>query len=170
MRRHKSPTADPGKPSGPATAKLPKSPYAATTAGQLGKNDAPPKRYEVLKPNLDVEPQPRKAGGDASLTAGTPKGADKTVPQNQPPKKDSQSLGGAKGPKPSGQQNGASKDPQKGPAGGPQSGSFKDPQNGPVGGQQPRTAGGQEKGASPGQQNVNPQNQTPGDSTKKDKK
>ena len=53
-------------------AKLPKSPFVATTTEQLGKNDAPPKRYEVLKPNLQVEPQPRKAGGRAKATTGTP--------------------------------------------------------------------------------------------------
>ena len=166
----KSPTADSGKPAGPATAKLPKSPYAATNAGQLGKNDAPPKRYEVLKPNLDVVPQPRKAGGDPSLTTGTPKAADKTVPQNQPAKKgDKQSPGDSKGPKPGGQpQAPTGGQPQGGSKGNAPTGTGGQPQ-GPAGGQQPRTAGGQEPGASPGQQKVNPQNQTPDDS-KKDKK
>jgi hypothetical protein len=210
----KTSTGEPGKSAGPATAKLPKSPFAATTDKQLGKNDAPPKRYEVLKPNLEVEPQPKKVGGDASLTTGTPKSSDKAVPQGQTTgKAKDQSQGDAKGPKqiaPTGQPQGGAKDkkeagstgqPQGGvkdkketgsagqppgaPGGQPQGGSKGQGQSGSpaqsqsgaggqqqpgAGGQQPRTAGGQEQGASPGEQKVRPQNQTPDDSKKKDKK
>src|SRR4029077_8741361 len=78
----------PGKSPELATAKLAKSPYAATIADKLGKNDAPPKRYEVMKPNLDVEPQPKKAGGNAKVGTGTPSTTDKNVPQGQRSGKD----------------------------------------------------------------------------------
>ena len=169
MRRTRRPQVPPSRPDRQRQS-FPSLPYAAPAAGQLGKDNAPPKRYEVLKPDLDVEPQPRKAGGDPSLTTGTPKAADKTVPQNQPAKKgDEQSPGDSKGPKPGGQpQAPTGGQPQGGSNGNAPTGTGGQPQ-GPAGGQQPRTAGGQEAGASPGQQKVNPQNQTPDDS-KKDKK
>ena len=54
--------AKPSKESEPPRVKLSKSPIVAKPASALGKNQAPPKRHEVPKPDPKVEPKPRKAG------------------------------------------------------------------------------------------------------------
>jgi hypothetical protein len=54
---------DPVTATAPARKSLSRSPYVAMPADQLGKNEAPPKRHVVLKPDLQVQPQPGKRGG-----------------------------------------------------------------------------------------------------------
>ena len=61
--------ADPAKPSEPARIKFSKSPLVSRPVDQLDKNQAPPKRHEVLKPDLKVEPKPR-----VRTEVNTPKG------------------------------------------------------------------------------------------------
>jgi hypothetical protein len=148
---------DPGKPAGSATAKLSKSPFVAKTTEQLGENDAPPKRYEVLKPNLQVEPQPRKVGGHAKVTTGTPQATDKSIPQGQPTGKIKvQSQGDSKCQ----QQGGSKGQKQSGTGGQPQSASKGQPQGG---------SNGQPQSATGSQPQGTPQNQ-PKDDSKREKK
>ncbi len=52
--------ADPSKQPEPARVKFPESPIVARQSDLLGRNEAPPKRHEVLKPNLQIEPRPKR--------------------------------------------------------------------------------------------------------------
>ena len=79
---------------GPARRKFSRSPVVALPADQLGKNNAPPQRHEVLKPDLQVQPQPRKRGGEPGIrqafrpgTADGPAGKTQVNPQAQPQRK-----------------------------------------------------------------------------------
>jgi WXXGXW repeat (2 copies) len=50
----------------PVKVKLPKAPIAAQGVEKFGKDDAPPQRHEVLKPDLNIAPKARTAGGKAA--------------------------------------------------------------------------------------------------------
>jgi hypothetical protein len=54
---------DPARSVQPGLRKLPRSPFVATPVDQLGGNYAPPKRHEVLKPELQIQPQSKRIGG-----------------------------------------------------------------------------------------------------------
>ncbi len=54
---------DPATATGPERRTFTRSPFAAMPADQLGKNDAPPQRHVVLKPDSQVQPQPGTRGG-----------------------------------------------------------------------------------------------------------
>jgi hypothetical protein len=64
---------------GPQRRTFSRSPFVADPANQLGKDYTPPRRHEVLKPDLQVQPQPRMRGGQSgtrqSLNQGSPYGA-----------------------------------------------------------------------------------------------
>jgi hypothetical protein len=53
---------DSGTAAGVARRKLSRSPYVAPPADQLGRDYRPPQRHQVPKPDLQVQPQPRKRG------------------------------------------------------------------------------------------------------------
>jgi hypothetical protein len=84
-------TEKPARISEPAKVKLSRSPIVAKSADQLGKGQAPPKRPDAPKPDLKVEPKPRKAGG----TAEPPKGESKAkrVERAEEPKGESKGKG-----------------------------------------------------------------------------
>jgi hypothetical protein len=54
---------DPALAAEPARRPFSRSPFVAPPAEQLGKDNGPPRRHEVLKPDLSVQPQPRVRGG-----------------------------------------------------------------------------------------------------------
>ena len=58
-------TEKPARLSEPAKAKLRRSPIVGQSIDKLRKDQAPPKRPEAPKPDLKVEPKPRKAAGTA---------------------------------------------------------------------------------------------------------
>ena len=75
----------------PARIKLPRSPFVAKPADQLGKEYAAPKTYSAPKPDLTVEPKPRRAarrsGGESNDTprgesTDKPKGESQGKPKN----------------------------------------------------------------------------------------
>ena len=59
----RTPGANPATAGEPARRKFSRSPFVAQPAEQLGKDYAPPQRHQVLKPDLQVQPQPRIRGG-----------------------------------------------------------------------------------------------------------
>lgn len=86
-----TPGVVPATAAGPARRTFSKSPYVALTAEQLGKGNAPPQRYQVLKPDFQVQPQPRNHGGTPGTSQGFspatsdgPSGQNQVGPQNQP--------------------------------------------------------------------------------------
>jgi hypothetical protein len=86
-----TPGADPAAATEPARRTFSKSPYVALSAKQLGKGNAPPQRYQVLKPDFQVQPQPRRRGDQPGTqpsfrqgTSGGPSGQNQVGPQNQP--------------------------------------------------------------------------------------
>jgi hypothetical protein len=58
----RTPGDGPAPVAGPTRRKLSTSPFVAPPADQLGTNNRPPQRHEVLKPNFQVQPAPRKSG------------------------------------------------------------------------------------------------------------
>jgi hypothetical protein len=58
----------------------------ATPADQLGKNDAPPQRHVVLKPDLQVQPQPGTRGGQTGTRQVYKQGGATDASQQQDPK------------------------------------------------------------------------------------
>jgi len=66
----RTPAVEPTNPSGPARRQLPRSPFVAQPIQQLDKNNAPPQRHEVLKPDFQVQPQPRTRGGQSGTRQG----------------------------------------------------------------------------------------------------
>jgi hypothetical protein len=82
----RKPGKDPATATGPARRNFTRSPFAAAPADQLGKNDAPPQRHVVLKPDSQVEPQPGKRGGQTGTgqflkQRGTPGGSQQQDPK-----------------------------------------------------------------------------------------
>ena len=62
-----TPGGDPATAAGPARRKFSRSPFVAAPVDQLGKDYTPPQRHQVLKPDFQVQPQPRSREG----TSGT---------------------------------------------------------------------------------------------------
>ena len=58
-----TPSGDPATTVEPSRRQFSRSPFVAQPADQLGKDNRPPQRHEVLKPDLSVQPQPRNRGG-----------------------------------------------------------------------------------------------------------
>lgn len=72
----KAPEPSAGRPSQTfeaARVRQPSSPIMGRSAEQFGKNQRPPRRYEAPKPDSNVEPVPRRGGGDR-YGAGRPGG------------------------------------------------------------------------------------------------
>ena len=55
----RTPGVDPATATGPARRRFSRSPFVAPPVEQLGKDYTPPQRHQVLKPNFQVQPQPR---------------------------------------------------------------------------------------------------------------
>jgi hypothetical protein len=70
-----------------AEQKLPRSPFVATPVDQLGGANAPPKRHEVLKPDVQVQPQTKRSGGTPRITNGQKPVAPEISQQNQSQRK-----------------------------------------------------------------------------------
>jgi hypothetical protein len=66
----RTPRVESANPPGTARRPLSKSPFVAQPAQQLDKNNAPPQRHEVLKPDFSVQPQPRTRGGQPGARQG----------------------------------------------------------------------------------------------------
>ena len=133
-------TADTGQAAGPATANFAKSPFVGTNAEQLGRDGAPPQRYEALKPDLAVEPRSRNYRGNATTTTGTLRSSDATVQQGQP-------TGQA-----AGQQQTVITDDQRRGQRGQDQGAMRGQQRGASFGEQRRGSAGQNENAANGQQ------------------
>ena len=80
----RTPAVDPANPSGPARRPLPRSPFVATPVQQLDKKNAPPQRHEVLKPDFQVQPQPRTRGGQSGARQADRQGAAGAAQQQNP--------------------------------------------------------------------------------------
>jgi len=81
-----APTRD-GEPAAtvePARRKFARSPFVALPVDQLGKRNAPPQRHEVLKPDLQVQPQPRTRGGQTGARRGFTQGTAAEPQQREP--------------------------------------------------------------------------------------
>jgi hypothetical protein len=70
-----TPGGDPANTTGPARRQFSRSPFVAQPADQLGENNRPPQRHQVLKPDFQVQPQPRMRGGQAGMRQGFSQGA-----------------------------------------------------------------------------------------------
>jgi len=57
-----APGGVPATTAGPARRRFSRSPFVAPPADQLGREFAPPQRHQVLKPDFQVQPQPRTHG------------------------------------------------------------------------------------------------------------
>ncbi len=143
--------------------KIAKSPYTGPSTAQLGRDYAPPQRHQVLKPDLQVQPQPRVRSGRGAtgtqpgLAPGTSGGAAGQIQVDR--QRGSQRQGGNQG---NGQ--GASNGPsqvQRGNRGNNRQGASNGQQQGASNGQQQRGAGGQQQGT--------PQAQSTNESKKKNK-
>jgi hypothetical protein len=110
----RTPGADPAIAAGPARRKLARSPYVAPPADQLGKDYAPPQRHQVLKPDFEVQPQPRNRGQAQPQRQGKNQGSGQGASAGQ-----SQSQGANRGDNRQGASDGQSQDaPQNQPKGG----------------------------------------------------
>jgi hypothetical protein len=78
---------DPAIAAGPSRRTFSRSPFVAPSVDQLGKAYSPPQRHQFLKPDLQVQPQPRIQGGPprarSNSRSGTAGRAEAT-PQLQP--------------------------------------------------------------------------------------
>ena len=74
----RTPGGDPATAAGPARRKFSRSPFVAPPADQLGKDDAPPQRHQVLKPDFQVQPQPRTRGGNREHVRSRSKAGQRT--------------------------------------------------------------------------------------------
>jgi hypothetical protein len=54
----------------PGLRKLPRSPFVAAPVDQLGRTNSPPKRHEVLKPDLQTQPQTNRPGETRGINNG----------------------------------------------------------------------------------------------------
>jgi len=146
----------------PGKGTLQPSPITAASADRLGKDHAPPKRHEVLKPDLTIEPTPRSGGGKTKSVPGEPRRATgaaevqlpKVVPQEEPRRE-------SKGP-PAGRSSGKEPTETKGKPTGASKGPSPDrlnntPQSLPQG-----KSPGNAKGPPQGQSNDRPQGKPPG--------
>jgi hypothetical protein len=65
-----TPGADSANAPGFSRTPFSRSPFVALPADKLGKGDGPPQRHEVLKPNFQVQPQPRVHGSTPGARSG----------------------------------------------------------------------------------------------------
>ena len=87
----RTPIVEPANPSEPARRPLARSPFVAQPIQQLDKDNAPPQRHEVLKPDLQVQPRPRTRGGQPGTRRGFRQGPagvqqEQQQPQQQDPR------------------------------------------------------------------------------------
>jgi len=80
-----TPTAAPAGKAGWARVKLPQSPIRGTSPEELDKDRAPPQRHVAPKPDLKIEPRPRKSVGKPESSKGSPK-VTKPEPKSETPK------------------------------------------------------------------------------------
>lgn len=123
----RAPGGDPAAAAGAARKKFTRSPYVGPSADQLGRDDAPPQRHQVLKPDLQVQPEPRTRSGQPATGLGQPQGqrvnqgnrqgASAGKSQDQGANRGSNRQGAS-----GGQQQGASRGQQQGETGGQQQG------------------------------------------------
>lgn len=95
----RKPGGDPATAAAAARKSFSRSPFVATPVDQLGKNDAPPQRHVVLKPDFQVEPQAVTRGGQTGARQIYKQG--ETTDGSQPkPLKDRRNSGsqGQQGP------------------------------------------------------------------------
>ncbi len=156
-----TPGTDPAAGPGLTRRTFSRSPIVALPANQLGKDYAPPQRHEVLKPNFQIQPQPRMHGGTPGTrpgfgpaTAGGPARQLQGGPQGQ------QQQQGVN----QGNRQGASPGQSQGLA--PHRGNV---QQGASTGQQQGTSNSQHQGASGDQGQGSPQNQSQAESKEQDK-
>jgi hypothetical protein len=147
----RAPSGNPATTAQPARREFSRSPFVATPVEQLDKNNAPPQRHEVLKPDFKIQPQPRARGGQTGTSHGYRQG---TVagPQQQDPQT-RRNLGSQKQP----QGQGVNRGNRRGPSA---------PQSQAQGTNRGRS---QSQGASSDQSQDAPRNQSSGESKKKDK-
>jgi hypothetical protein len=74
--------AKPSKPTDASRAKLQRSPIAARSADQRGKDQAQPMRREVLKPDVKIKPKPRTTVESKSTPKVAPKSRTKVAPKS----------------------------------------------------------------------------------------
>jgi hypothetical protein len=156
----RTPGGDPANAAGPARRQFSRSPFVAQPADQLGENNRPPQRHQVLKPDFQVQPQPRTRGGQTGMRQGFSQGAAGGPQQlQQQQQQDPQARGNVRA---QGQQN--QLQGQGANQGNRQRASAGQPQG--QGGQgQGANRGGNRQGASGGQQQGPSQNQ-PADEAK----
>ena len=80
----RKPGGDPATATGPPRKSFSRSPFVAMPADQLGKNDAPPQRHVVLKPDLQVQPQPVTRGRQSGTRKVNTQGAATEGSQQDP--------------------------------------------------------------------------------------
>ncbi|MEX0612759.1 MAG: hypothetical protein WD738_15430 [Pirellulales bacterium] len=80
----RTPGEDPATAAQPARRKFSRSPFVAQSADQLGRKYAPPQRHEVLKPDLQVQPQPRTNGDQTGTRQGYRQGTAGGLQQQDP--------------------------------------------------------------------------------------
>ena len=82
-----APGGDPATAAGPARRKFSRSPFVAAPVDQLGKDYTPPQRHQVLKPDFQVQPQPRSREGTSgtrqAFRPGTAGGLQQQDPQSR---------------------------------------------------------------------------------------
>lgn len=156
-----TPGQNPANAIGPGRSKFSRSPYVAQSADQLGRDYAPPQRHQVMKPDFQVQPQPRtRAGGqgtrsgfDQGQVGGQP-GQNQIGPQGQQQRR-SMNQGNRQG-------GGQQIQRQGGGQGNRQRATGGQPQGQGQGGQPQGEGGGgsnNQSGASGGSQQQAPQNQ-----------
>jgi len=92
----RKPGDNPSAANPPARKPFSRSPYVAAPADQLGKNDAPPQRHVVLKPDSQVQPAVGTPGGQSGARQVRKLDVIPNGPQQQkgpPAKRDSDSRG-----------------------------------------------------------------------------
>ena len=80
----RTPGEDPATAAEPARRKFSSSPFVAPSADQLGREYSPPQRHQVLKPDFQVQPQPRTRGGQSEARQAYRQGAAGEQQQQDP--------------------------------------------------------------------------------------
>lgn len=81
----RTPSREPVSATEPARRKFSRSPFVAMPVEKLDKNNAPPQRHQVLKPDLQIQPQPRARNGQTGARQAYRQGA-AVAPQQQDPR------------------------------------------------------------------------------------
>lgn len=153
----RTPGGDPATAAGPTRRTFSRSPFVAPSADQLGREYAPPQRHQVLKPDFQIQPQPRTRNGQTGMRQGFSQGAAGGQQQVPQPRRNFGSQG-----QPQGQGQGANQgNRQRASAGQSQGQGGQDGQR--------ANRGGNRQGASGGQQQGSSQNHSGGDSKRNEK-